>query len=55
MLNHNHLTSLAFTGGDNLNVLSATNNKIKKLGLKLKNLLLFDLQNNLIDNIESVK
>lgn len=42
-LDHNHLTSLAFSGGANLSVLSAMNNKIKKIGVKLSNLLLFDL------------
>ena len=44
--NHNLLTSLAFTGGTNLNILTVKNNIVKKVGLALPSLVVFDIENN---------
>jgi hypothetical protein len=43
LIDHNRLSALAFKGGENLSVLSARNNAIKRLGVDLPQLLLFDL------------
>ena len=50
-MDHNRLGSLAFEGGENLNVLSASNNLIKKVGIRLENLMLLDLDNNQVEDL----
>jgi len=47
-LDSNQLSTVAFSGGLNLTVLSAHNNFIKKIALKLSELLLIDLESNLV-------
>jgi hypothetical protein len=41
--NDNLLQSLAFTGGQSLNILTAKNNLIKKVGLSLPLMVVFDI------------
>jgi hypothetical protein len=45
-LNDNQLASLAFSGGDSLSILTAKQNNIKKLGLALSSLVVFDVESN---------
>jgi hypothetical protein len=54
-IHDNLLTSLAFTGGEGLNILNAKNNLIKKVGLALPVLFVFDIEGNKVEDIEIVK
>ena len=54
-INDNQLTSLAFTGGKELNILTAKQNIIKKIGLALENLFVFDIEENKVDDMQMVK
>jgi len=46
------LSTLAFTGGQSLNLLTAKNNLIKKVGLSLPLLVVFDIENNKLEEID---
>lgn len=50
----NMLSTLAFTGGQSLNLLTAKNNLIKKVGLSLPLLVVFDIENNKLEEIDMV-
>jgi hypothetical protein len=49
IIDHNRISALAFKGGDNLSVLSARSNIIKRLGVHLPQLLLLDLESNKVE------
>ena len=55
LLNDNHLTSLAFTHGDNVAILSARNNHISSIGLETPQLALVDLEGNQVTDLEAVR
>lgn len=54
VLSSNQLAALAFSGGESLTVLSAHDNTIKKVGVELPNLLFFDLESNLVEEMQTV-
>jgi Leucine-rich repeat (LRR) protein len=50
-IDYNQLASLAFTGGDNLSILSVSHNAITKIGVVLPNILFLDGESNQIEDL----